>query len=337
MKIARSQWTSLPTSLRTWLLGLSGLLALAAAVATAACDDVNPQACVVDGESHALGTTFPSSDGCNTCACGRDGVVNCTARACVTTCQYNGATWQVNDTFPAIDGCNSCTCLPSGDVGCTVMACVCDPSAEWWRDYHSTSASECAAMLFACPEHTTNFSNECGCGCQQETTCGKVIACAPPGCDPAAAQAECPFSTIDSTRKCQVESPCPSDGSMCFAPGASIGCGICQNPPEEETCADDAACAEGSICQPLQCACSGQKTCVPGCTANGDCGLGKTCSAGHRCVPAACGTGAPCPADFGCAGGACVRRACTTSAACDGVCVNGQCFAEPGFCSFLPP
>ena len=42
--------------------------------------------CVVDGERHALGETFPAADGCNSCSCGPGGQVACTLRACVTTC-----------------------------------------------------------------------------------------------------------------------------------------------------------------------------------------------------------------------------------------------------------
>jgi len=42
--------------------------------------------CVVDGVRHAVGESFPSSDGCNTCSCSSNGQVACTLRACVAIC-----------------------------------------------------------------------------------------------------------------------------------------------------------------------------------------------------------------------------------------------------------
>jgi hypothetical protein len=38
--------------------------------------------CTYNGVTHAVGSTFPSSDGCNTCSCAAGGQVACTLRAC---------------------------------------------------------------------------------------------------------------------------------------------------------------------------------------------------------------------------------------------------------------
>lgn len=324
---------------RSALRTLFAAASLAAALGLAACDDPAADVCVVDGVSHPVGSTFPSSDGCNTCSCGADGLVACTARACVTSCQYDGHTYAIGAQFPATDGCNTCTCEASGLASCTERACTCDPSAEWWRSYITTTASECTVRLFECPAHTEVFSNTCGCGCEQDASCARVIACAPPGCDPAAARESCPYSQVDATAKCSAETPCPSDGTMCFAPGESIGCGICMDPPEGTTCDGDASCGDGQICEPVACSCSGLSTCVAGCDAATDCGLGRACATGAhpRCEAVTCDATHACPADFDCASGRCARRACTASATCDGTCVKGQCYATPGFCSYLPP
>ena len=42
--------------------------------------------CVLDGIEHAVGESFPSSDGCNQCFCGEDGAVACTERGCIDVC-----------------------------------------------------------------------------------------------------------------------------------------------------------------------------------------------------------------------------------------------------------
>jgi hypothetical protein len=107
-----------------------------------------------------------------------------------------------------------------------------------------------------------------------------------------------------------------------------------------DTCASDADCAAqgaGLICQPGVCVCAGQMVCVPGCASDNDCALGEQCApTQHRCVPATCARDADCPPDFQCANG-CHRRTCASDAACDGYCVEGQCYASLGTCEFPRP
>ncbi len=93
--------------------------------------------CVFNGTSHALGTTFPDSDGCNSCSCTSNGIA-CTARACAPdagsdgpsdgpsdggVCSYGGMTYSPGSTFPSPDGCNQCTCGSTGLVSCTKVNC----------------------------------------------------------------------------------------------------------------------------------------------------------------------------------------------------------------------
>src|SRR6201999_1085127 len=42
--------------------------------------------CAYEGNSYPVGSSFPASDGCNTCNCTADGTVLCTLRLC--TCNY---------------------------------------------------------------------------------------------------------------------------------------------------------------------------------------------------------------------------------------------------------
>ncbi|WP_437282984.1 hypothetical protein WME90_21145 [Sorangium sp. So ce375] len=153
--------------------------------------------CTYDGLGYMPGDSFPASDGCNTCTCGADGSVACTERGCPEACTYGGVAYEQGDSFPSLDGCNTCTCTAGGGVACTERYCGCDPSSEWWRQYVSTSARECAVIDFACTGDLTYVSNECGCGCEQDPSCPPSFDCKPPkACDLDEIQRGCPYSTI---------------------------------------------------------------------------------------------------------------------------------------------
>jgi hypothetical protein len=191
--------------------------------------------CDYDGSFHAVGSSFPASDGCNTCTCQQSNQVVCTQLACASAgCDYNGShydvgqTWSFGDcnsctcmsdgsvactgmycpgclyggqvyqegsTFPALDGCNTCSCS-MGTVSCTKLACQCDPSTEWWHDYLTTDPATCATVKYSCPANTTPFENQCGCGCEEDLSCPQVIDCMPPATDCSAMMAKCPFSSV---------------------------------------------------------------------------------------------------------------------------------------------
>lgn len=293
--------------------------------------------CRYDGAHYEVGDQFPAVDGCNTCTCMADGSVSCTEMACAQTCEEGGRTWQVGDTFDAADGCNTCTCLAGGVVACTEKACLCAPASEWWRHYESTDVAACNALFFTCPGTATHFENACGCGCAQSAECAKEIDCFDTSCDATAIHEACPYSQLDTTPDCSSEMPCKQ--FLCMSPGASWGCGRCEDPPPETVCENDTTCGAGAICEPLACACHAQKTCVAGCTSDGACGEGERCGTSGRCEPTICtvGIASTCPANFACDAGRCRRRSCTLSTACDegGFCVNGSCYAETGNC--FPP
>lgn len=90
-------------------------------------------ACMYLGMPYAVGATFPSADGCNSCTCESSGMVACTTKACddggadaQMACSYGGKTYPIGSTFPAGDGCNSCTCYSAGYAPCTMKACDTD-------------------------------------------------------------------------------------------------------------------------------------------------------------------------------------------------------------------
>lgn len=143
--------------------------------------------------------------------------------------------------------------------------------------------------------------------------------------------------------KCASEQAC-KNAQICFAPGESMGCGMCFNVPDP--CQNDAACGKGQICQPTPCACGGESSCQAGCTMASDCKEGTFCAPDGNCVADVCkivdppGKDPSCKPNFVCTNAAnphCQRKTCATSADCQGACVKGLCYSEPGFCSYPPP
>jgi hypothetical protein len=133
--------------------------------------------------------------------------------------------------------------------------------------------------------------------------------------------------------QCRSQQDCAGPQASCVAPGTPMGCGVCVVPPN--TCLSDDACLQAgptSICEPAECACSGQKVCTPGCTGDAECGPAEACTTGHRCEIKACAAAADCPDNFGCTSGHCARKACSTDAECKGTCVLGTCQEQPGYC-----
>ncbi|XP_048750942.2 kielin/chordin-like protein [Ostrea edulis] len=80
-----------------------------------------PSGCSYDDERYEESSSFPSTDGCNTCRCER-GQVTCTRRKCIS-CYYDGVMYTPWTDFKSVDGCNWCKCLPSGRIQCTKKNC----------------------------------------------------------------------------------------------------------------------------------------------------------------------------------------------------------------------
>merc|ERR1712002_196587 len=86
----------------------------------------------VNGVEYAIGDLFASSDGCNTCVCGRNGKYACTRMVCPRKkktgnkngvgCLENGKEYAIGTTFASSDGCNTCACGSNG-LRCTRMVC----------------------------------------------------------------------------------------------------------------------------------------------------------------------------------------------------------------------
>jgi hypothetical protein len=109
----------------------------------------------------------------------------------------------VGETAWDTESCNICTCEASGAVACTDEECICDARyGEYMREYVSDDPAACATLEYDCPEHTTRFFNDCGCGCQQSPECPTMCDCiwgssSMPDCSECyAIQEECPYIAI---------------------------------------------------------------------------------------------------------------------------------------------
>jgi hypothetical protein len=156
--------------------------------------------CEHQGQTYQVGESWPAGDGCNLCSCSEvngTGSVQCTGVSCGTPCVYAGVQREPGAMFTSLGGCNDCTCNFDGTVTCETQECPCDAASDWWRFYESTDVVACRALRYDCPANTTSFANDCGCGCEQDHTCGPSYDCRPPNqCDVEALRAACPYSEI---------------------------------------------------------------------------------------------------------------------------------------------
>ena len=141
--------------------------------------------------------------------------------------------------------------------------------------------------------------------------------------------------------QCSSEQPCKQ--AICKAPGAFIGCGMCQK--GLIGCKSDAECSakKNGICifKATDCTCDSVKLCHLGCGNDGDCKVGEVCTADHHCKAKPCKKGSDCPNLFACykSSYTCLRKNCKKTNECGtgNHCVNKKCHDVPGTCQFPPP
>jgi hypothetical protein len=197
------------------------------------------------------------------------------------------------------------------------------------------------AVADGIPQGACDTLDEGACRRREDCATDTCLECS---CDPvfhgcrelAAAPATCPELDCLQPSCCHTTDECKA--GLCAPPGTPTGCGICFI--VEDPCVDDSECdpaGTGQICQPVPCACSGEKECVAGCTGATDCGEGETCNGTtHRCEPQACAGG--CPGNFRCDAGTCERMTCADDGDCpDGYCVTGSCYGALGDCRLPVP
>lgn len=195
--------------------------------------------CVYNGVVHNLGSSFKSSDGCNTCTCASDGTVDCTLMACTVGgssgiaggtsvgCLYDGVNYSVGTNFKSSDGCNTCSCTTSG-IACTTMACAAGGASGAGGSTGATCLYNGVNYPAGTSFKSTDGCNTCGC------TSDGLVACTLMACGFGGASAA---GGSTSVSKCSSAADCtgalPALCQVC-ADGSS-GCahfecnsGVCQ-------------------------------------------------------------------------------------------------------------
>jgi hypothetical protein len=89
--------------------------------------------CTYDGQTYAAGSSFPATDGCNTCSCA-DGMVACTEMACAPD---------------GTGGSSGCAGQPCGAQACTIeVQCLVPPCLP--RDGYCDASGQCVAEVPNC-------------------------------------------------------------------------------------------------------------------------------------------------------------------------------------------
>jgi hypothetical protein len=158
-----------------------------------------PQCCLAEAVCNPNDTEIGSEADCPPGASCYSNTACCSTVWCasVPTC----------DAFPSCDNdeelvseCDDgavCTTreLCGNSIICQKKDVTCDRDAELDRDYAADDPDSCSLIDYVCPEYTTPFSNECGCGCEQPADCPDFVNCEPGGMvDPLCDSAECPYT-----------------------------------------------------------------------------------------------------------------------------------------------
>lgn len=232
-----------PNRLRVLLWALPALLAAAASPGCG--PNVSVDVCQYGGHGYQSGETFPSDDGCNECACGEDGSIACTKRACGQTCTYDGMTYFEGETFDADDGCNKCTC-EAGGVQCTLVDCgTCVYGGQTYNAGESFPADD------GCNTCTCEQSGDVAC-----TEIGCVTPCSYEGLF------HDPGETWESQNQCFTCTCSETTGLDCTQNDACAGCvyqGVLQGPattfPAIDGCNTCTCEAPNVSCTEIACGC----------------------------------------------------------------------------------
>jgi len=220
---------------------------------TTACAD----SCDYDGESYAVGATFPASDGCNSCSCEVGGRVSCTERGCSrcreTSATYNELTQRALACDP--DQPNQCTLRVTVGLSCGCDAFV-NP-ARWDDAAIQAAARDYSAM-----------------SCGGEALCGE--------CDPAVS------GSCSAEGVCVTDSE-PKDGVACRVDGVTYPDGA-DDVPDPYSC-NRCQCDDGHLlCTEIGCPKPCPDRTLPG-TSCAACGPADECQVLETgCFPACVGT-----------------------------------------------
>jgi hypothetical protein len=76
---------------------------------------------------------------------------------------------------------------------CQKLNMACQRASDFGRRYRFADTTSCRSSLSVCPVNTKGFSDACGCGCEQASTCTEWVDCMP---GPASQSPLCADSTL---------------------------------------------------------------------------------------------------------------------------------------------
>lgn len=131
-------------------IGIGGAMGTGGSMGAGGSIAINPiPVCEYNGREYAVGASFDSTDGCNTCSCTGAGLVACTERACATQ-QDAGSPGNVDG-----GGANS-TCDLAFEVG------ECDAIFEVW--WYNNATGQCQTEIYGgCGGNDNRFDTQSAC------------------------------------------------------------------------------------------------------------------------------------------------------------------------------
>lgn len=150
--------------------------------------------CPEGATAYAPGTKCPLD---NTC---EELTVCCNTILCATPTAMCNALPLCDEGDSQVDECPAdASCYSRTLCGSTILCAdlTCDPADEYNRKYVSTGS--CDTIDFECDGATTPFFNDCGCGCEQDSSCPVSIDCSPgaqprPECSDEELLTRCPYT-----------------------------------------------------------------------------------------------------------------------------------------------
>lgn len=268
---------------------LVGALLLGGAVSLPACGgkasggspaSTQPRACTYAGQSHANGDSFPSTNGCNTCACD-DGEVTCTLKGC--------------DPDPSPEPPISCEQVDVFYQQLLAESKVCDPHDPDPCSYRVKSGLGCGCDTFVNPERWDAAQASAFATHYRSFDCGSGVACGE--CAPSPLRGRCTLQHgCEDTTEPKPGPGCKVNGVV-YPDGAAgipdpISCNACSCNAGQLSCTEENCprpCPTGTVlstscaqCGPTDACEVVEHACFPSCTA--------TCAEGV-CFHGACLTG----------------------------------------------
>jgi hypothetical protein len=261
-----------------------------------------PSSCLYDGEPHAVGSSYPAADGCNTCSCQGDGTSACTEKACPEprSCGGHAAESCHDDEYCKFTTEAMCgraavgVCMPKPECSASgPVVCGCDGESY---------DSECEAAAMGTGVLHRGFCNGCayaGMTWVDGAELTSLDGCNTCTCDGATGEVHCGDSVCpEVTCGGSTFMACPAFQFCDYTSSNSCGdlsTGTCKRTPDAATCpaVDEPVCGCDGMTYSNECKANAQQVSV---RSRGPCEIADGCDYhGHHSI-----VGGAFPADDHC-------------------------------------